>query len=59
MTGALWSTDIGALASILPWLLVPSIPYIAYILFSVAVPEAAELHNRRSESSLNPSDHNP
>ncbi|MEX0366373.1 MAG: hypothetical protein AB3N22_09920 [Ruegeria sp.] len=59
MTGALWSTDIGALTSILPWLLVPSIPYIAPILFSVAVPGAAELHNRRSESSLNPSDHNP
>ncbi|WP_371170834.1 hypothetical protein [Aliiroseovarius sp. 2305UL8-7] len=47
MTAAIWSPDVSSLQTILPWLLVPSIPYIAYILFSVAAPEAVELHDRR------------
>ena len=36
MTPALWSTNVTPLLPILPWLLLPSIPYIAYILMRVA-----------------------
>ena len=46
MTSAIWSTTPQAL-SYLALLLLPAIPYTAYILVSVAVPEAAELHSKR------------
>lgn len=46
MTSAIWSNNPGALPC-LSLLLLPAIRYIAYILVSVTVPEAAELHSKQ------------
>lgn len=46
MTSAIWSSNPEALPYF-SLLLLPAIPYTAYILVSVAVPEAAELHSKQ------------
>lgn len=47
MTSGLWAQDVSWISDLLEWLLLLSLPYMAYLLLGVAVPEAAELHDRR------------
>lgn len=47
-----WGKYWSALQTILEWLLLLALPYYAFLLVSVAAPEAAELHDKRLRAYL-------